>query len=417
MCGLVGVIGDIGYTEKRVFKDMLMLDYIRGPHSTGVAAIGANGDWRVAKRVGAPADLFDTKQWDEATAPLTLKALLGHNRYATKGKINSMNAHPFEFEHVVGCHNGTLTNYTNLDDYRYFDVDSEAIMNHVNNNGVNETLPELKGAYALTIYDKRDGSITLARNNERTLYYTYADDLETVFYASEPWILEVALERNSVKFGEIHRVNAGNTYKFCPQGTHKEKIKVTIRKFDMYQAPVVKHIGGHSGNVSALASPLAKYQGQTVKFEVGGVTKNNYGTEYISALLDADGKTEIKIYCKHNPELWKLLLNSCHNFQGKVTSIITGTPAYINLDLTSIVECPDEEEEEDDEILGFQNKILTLDQWKHHTRHGCLTCKKPAEVIDRDDLLWLSVDSFLCPVCQSFDEDELLGEYRNVAEV
>lgn len=409
MCGLVGIIGDIGYTEKRVFKDLLMLDYIRGPHSTGVAAIGSSGEFKVAKRVGSPAELFDTKSYDDALNPITLKALLGHNRYATKGKISSANAHPFEFSDVVGCHNGTLSSFTNLDDHLMFEVDSEALMNHVNNHGVNATLPLLRGAYALTIWDKRESAVTLARNNDRPLYYAFAADMETMFYASEEWMLEVALEKHSVAYTDIIEVKAGYTYKFSPTGKYKEKLKATIRKFDMYVAPVVTYTKPNQSAHSNFNHPLHKKVNTTIEFEVSCVQKTTYGVEYLHCVMKGVENAHVRVWAKNNPTLWAKLIASPNFFKARCTGVCLSGPNFLNVDNSSIEEIASLEAEEVDstEFYGFQDEELTEGQWKHHTRHGCSHCKIKAEVIDRDDLMWLSRESFLCPVCQDMDYVEM----------
>src|SRR3546814_12623264 len=36
------------------------------------------------------------------------KAFIGHNRAATLGKVNGLNAHPFRYDNIMGAHNGTL---------------------------------------------------------------------------------------------------------------------------------------------------------------------------------------------------------------------------------------------------------------------------------------------------------------------
>ena len=52
MCGLTGVAGKIGKSEEDIFRDLLVVDALRGTDSTGIAAINAQFDVKIAKLVG-----------------------------------------------------------------------------------------------------------------------------------------------------------------------------------------------------------------------------------------------------------------------------------------------------------------------------------------------------------------------------
>ncbi|HEY9817447.1 MAG TPA: hypothetical protein V6D20_16840, partial [Candidatus Obscuribacterales bacterium] len=156
MCGLVGVVGKIGLKEEEAFKDMLAVDVVRGAHSTGIVAVDARGfaDW--AKAAMLPHDFMQTRQFKQAFAG-THVLLMGHNRYATKGAVNTANAHPFETQHLTGMHNGTLINwYAALEEANKFDVDSECLLHTMDVRGLKDTFSGLNGAFAVTWHDSRD---------------------------------------------------------------------------------------------------------------------------------------------------------------------------------------------------------------------------------------------------------------------
>lgn len=161
ICGLVGVIGNIEKAHKDAFRTLLCLDTIRGPHSTGVATINSQGEWDMVKRRGTPWDLFDSREYHTTINKVTY-GLIGHNRYATQGKVNQTNAHPFEFEDVVGCHNGTLRGQHRLPEHTRFEVDSENIYYAIQTEGLDATLAKLDGAYALSYWDKRRRGLCVA---------------------------------------------------------------------------------------------------------------------------------------------------------------------------------------------------------------------------------------------------------------
>ena len=89
MCGLVGVAGNIFTTDRKAFRNLLVLDTLRGDHSTGTATVSAGGKIEVAKGVGHPYNLFDAFKdiFDKDGIPKSSvsKVIMGHNRYATMG--------------------------------------------------------------------------------------------------------------------------------------------------------------------------------------------------------------------------------------------------------------------------------------------------------------------------------------------
>lgn len=203
MCGHVGVAGTITRDGVDAFCDLLHFDTRRGPHSTGVLAVGRgkDPDCDVVKMAVPALYLMETKLFDQKVTT-GKSVLLGHNRFATVGKINRANAHPFEFEHVIGAHNGTIA-YSDRDCIiggDKFDTDSEGIFNMINELGVEQTIPELYGAWALVWYDKRDHSINFIRNSERELYYVLAEDGKSLWWASEAGMLHAALRRRGIAY-------------------------------------------------------------------------------------------------------------------------------------------------------------------------------------------------------------------------
>lgn len=200
MCGHVGMAGTITPALEKLVDQLLIVDSLRGSHSTGVAIINSMANVSVAKQVGNPYELFDTNAYNKAFNGM-VRCIIGHNRYATQGAVNKRNAHPYEFDNVVGAHNGTLTNRTRLDGT--FAVDSEQIFNHINNHGVKDCLDKMQGAWALVWWDKVNETINFLRNKERSLYMCYNKEGNALFWASEYWMLSSVLSRNNIAFQEI----------------------------------------------------------------------------------------------------------------------------------------------------------------------------------------------------------------------
>ena len=205
MCGLVGVAGNLYQKDLDVFKDLLMVDTIRGLHSTGVAVVESDWNVEVIKCAGSPLVLrgHDNGKLG-ATINMQCRVLIGHNRHATIGAITDDNAHPYEYEHIVGAHNGTLhgRSASKLDHFNTYGTDSAALYGNINDKDVREVIPEMDGAWALTWYDKRDKTINFLRNDQRPLHYAFNHTGSVMYWASEAGMLRWILGRNNVKVHE-----------------------------------------------------------------------------------------------------------------------------------------------------------------------------------------------------------------------
>ena len=208
MCGLVGVAGFIGHREEKTFSDMLVFSSVRGNHSTGIAVglRSKKADPILVKSVGDPYYLLNDKPYHAALKETGKHFIIGHNRYATIGSVNEDNAHPFDFDYVVGAHNGTLRGpgLTRLPMYHKYDTDSQALYYSISRDGVEDVIPRMSGAWALTWYDKVLNTINFLRNSERELYFAYTEDRTTLLWASEAGFIRVAAHRNGLKLSDVY---------------------------------------------------------------------------------------------------------------------------------------------------------------------------------------------------------------------
>lgn len=208
MCGLVGIYSsNMMAKHKDALAALLYLDTWRGRDSTGVAAIRHNADTHILKST-VPGYEFVEGPKLEQHLKLNDFCWIGHNRFGTMGKNIKSNAHPFEILDddgsciLVGAHNGTLKNKHALMDHAKFGTDSEALYNHIAQTSLEETIPLVEGAWALTYYDHITEELRFIRNKERPLFYAFEEGKKTLIWASEMWMLRVACSRYGIKLHE-----------------------------------------------------------------------------------------------------------------------------------------------------------------------------------------------------------------------
>lgn len=235
MCGHVGLCGQLEFKDEAVIKRMLILDYFRGPDSTGLASVRMNGDVKLAKIASHPIDFFDTGSFKSTLQGLGSKVLLGHNRAATRGKVNAVNAHPYEYDHIVGAHNGTLDikSWKVLEDIIGYetDTDSQAIFASIAKVGIDETISNIEegktsqeGAWALVWYDSKEDSMNFLRNKHRPFWLAYDKEFKKVLWASEYPTIQNAVDMSATTY-DLHETEEG--YKFFATETD------TLYSFDM----------------------------------------------------------------------------------------------------------------------------------------------------------------------------------------
>ena len=207
MCGIVGIITaeTNGFTTDEVdaFRDMLLVDTLRGFDSTGMFAVTNTGDVCGAKDAVNGATFIKTPEFADimGNAYLDGKIAVGHNRWATRGSITDKNAHPFIIDdNLVLVQNGTYRgSHRHL---KNTDVDTEAVAHVINEHDDIETaLQNIDAAYAFAWYNLKKREFCIIRNDERPLFIAYASN-GTVLFASELETILFAASRNNIEVME-----------------------------------------------------------------------------------------------------------------------------------------------------------------------------------------------------------------------
>ncbi len=470
MCGIVFVHGYIGLSERRAFNMLPKLDTTRGSHSTGILSVDSALETCVVKSKGTPWDLYKTDayhKWDNTHFGIgdpMCTLLLGHNRYATTGKINKKNAHPFHEGKIIGVHNGTLTDQSLLVDSDKYAVDSQNIFHHMNEKGEKDAIELLDGAFTLAWVNEEDKTFNLVRNKQRPMHYAISKDGRTVFGASEIWMLIVALDAANIKgFSEIESLDV--------MVQHKMPLERSFSPFGKNAAPTIEstvkttklteyvYTGSYYSDEEWLARIFARQPkkkvslvkdsaeqadmfrlcGTFVNFEILGYANDNDSKIVLQGLTDACiGDYDIILrstmeennnsYVYMDAEQEEAFAKSCDWLSGKVLAVqrfADGSPALL-IDASTvsdiIVLSPDQEaiaalyEEQNDAdvddfavdlMRGYNNEFITFELWEKKTKDGCAGCTANLDVDEDEHMYWADHQTVFCPKCSASINDSV----------
>lgn len=228
MCGIVGYVGD--KKSVRVLTDGLEKLEYRGYDSAGVAYLDDN-EIKIVKEEGR---LSNLKNKLNLNNEITLG--IGHTRWATHGKANSLNAHPHKMGKFTVVHNGIVENYNilrselekkgyvfksetdtevicTLLDYMYrTDKDILSCINKLNNI--------LEGSYALGIICDDDKKNLYLLKNKSPLIVGINEN-EKYIASDAPAILDKTKKNVILEDGDYARLS-GNTIELYNNGRKKD---------------------------------------------------------------------------------------------------------------------------------------------------------------------------------------------------
>ena len=234
MCGLVGIIAKqksgIFKTHTDVFQQLLWADQVRGMDGTGMMFNVGKDTVRILKQPGPAGVLFAAKAYDKTISNIIQKSnfVFGHNRSATSGKKVWADTHPFAEKHITLIHNGTLHTHKELS--KEATVDSQAIAQHLAEQGTKETIKAVNGAFALIWTDTQEGTLNLCRNYDRPLYLLDAGPIWIV--SSEEELGKWIAKRNNFNVTTSVSLLPGMLYSFDMKKDDYTEYKT--EKLDLY---------------------------------------------------------------------------------------------------------------------------------------------------------------------------------------
>lgn len=227
------------------FGSMLLLNSQRGAHSTGMFGVEgrktSSGQTKVSvvKKVGSPFALFAEEDTRKFSGKIfrDFHAVVGHGRFATSGKVNAANAHPFYEDNIVLVHNG---NIRNLDELKVgdrkmkdvVDVDSRAAAVMLNHMSIDEFFGRMRGDFAMIWVDKRTNCLYALRNSARPLYMTFREKTPGVFFSSEDSVFNYIESKYDITCAEYIDCEPGTLYEF-PLNNGLQEVEMKTREIKL----------------------------------------------------------------------------------------------------------------------------------------------------------------------------------------
>lgn len=196
MCGIAGIHrrSDKPFPKMGRFADELLLGIeTRGMDSTGFLALKDSGKVQVEKVPVTARRFVKSRMRFDADA----RTVLLHTRFATRGKVNKLNAHPQISGRCAAIHNGTIYNADELFDTfgitRRAQVDSEIIPALIDHAGWDEAGAALElmtgGAATAVVNVEHPREVLLARTQTYPLIYLATEDF-VVWASTEQTIVQ-----------------------------------------------------------------------------------------------------------------------------------------------------------------------------------------------------------------------------------
>lgn len=433
MCGLVGMYtsrkGGLLLSDASEFFHLLLLNSVRGAHSTGVAGV----DMRyleqtpdIVKVFGNPYNLFNFEDFDtfnkRIVADYTL--VLGHGRYATQGAVNAVNAHPFREDHITLVHNGGISNFKNLQKEKgleRIEVDSHLVCKMFATEGVEKAMSQIDGMYAFMWYDSQKSTFNVLRNYARPLFYGKYQNNDTLVFASERETLEWNAKRNKTPLSEIVEVPVNTMLTWDGLSLEPERKVVEGKKYTPAHsttggtALLPNPAGGRSKTYyiqSAEDGDFRIERGQRISVDLlDYIPIESHGYVSYELVGGIDSHPEF-IFKGRKYNISESDLISCDGISGEVSAmthtIVAGVTTYnvvlINIELLKAVGDNDENYLTIKDAMDDTPKRISKWRAMEIAENPCGWCQDKIdakELRENPDAFGIWNDSIICPHCVS----------------
>jgi hypothetical protein len=321
-----------------------------------------------------------------------------------------------------------------LEDQAKFGTDSEALYNHIDVKGIEDALETAHGAYALTYFKNsvEERSFNMIRNDERPLVYSISPDKKTLVWASEAWMILVALEGTKERWSPPKELAEHTLYTIDMDGISKgEELVVTRTKMKHY-TPYIrpKYIPPTSGNVrkpvhhqvnNGASPPYVKRVNDMVTFKVSGFG-NAGSSSYIKGKVDGEEFIPVRSFTDcHSVNYGNMQIGT--TWVARINSLGNNySEKYYKVDQRTLRQIfPVVEAESSDLVYGavykgFNGIRLSKAGLLNMTANGCGWCADPydIDVHKPEELFWTDTKEYICGDCKT--KVELHEIYPQLAE-
>jgi len=387
--------------DTSVFKEMLIVNSLRGSHSTGIFGGKINDESDFAKGVGNPYDFINHPEVQPMFQKMIskYKYVVGHGRHATRGSIIGEFAHPFKTGHITMSHNGTIYS-SKLIDVQKNVSDSKAICEALAHNDALDVFQDINGAFAIIYHDEKRQQLSMIHNKERPLCIGLDEKNDRVYFSSEKGILSVVANRNGITFKELFYMPEDVLFSFDKDSYNFTETPVP-KKVVFF--PVVKPVVASSSQgakITKITSPSTGEQiilGDELTFKIREIVEypNRKGSiSYYQVFGEVVSFPEVEISF-----IWKGEEEDLYKSQywdAKISSIVMASPNMIKKGVKFILYAS--EPKHSDFLLTFDGTFKTKDDFVAGIKHGCTCCKSEIKEIDCEETLFQ--DGYvLCPKC------------------
>lgn len=238
---------------KRVFTELTDESSIRGEDSTGFSIINPESRYTY-KTLTDSSTLVNRTEWSNVIDYIDRRTTIamGHVRYATHGKVNVNNAHPFDIGRVTGAHNGVIYNYNQVARAMGKDtpeVDSQVLFQSLNRKEMSRAFESINGDFAITWVKDSNKKIHLARESGRPMVVAYWKKARVLLWASTRDIMADAMIKAGIRL-PIHNVNEDYIFTYDTEKFEK-KPSVEMVKFEtISQRDYNSYYGSYHGGMS-----------------------------------------------------------------------------------------------------------------------------------------------------------------------
>ena len=253
MCGIFGILSMIkNHNVKKIIIDGLIQLQNRGYDSSGICTL-SNKEFEIHKyastnETSSIQRLLNLNLTDETT-----RLGIGHNRWATHGAKNDINAHPHisNDKKFVLVHNGIIENYLQLknelinEGYTFYSqTDTEVIVNLIayyfnqSNNtfeAIKKTIERLEGTYGIIVMNSEEENNLYAVRNGSPLLIGYNNDY-AIITSEQSGFCNMVNTYITLNNDDICVINTSDKINVQTTNYYNEK-KITILNYDLTPDP------------------------------------------------------------------------------------------------------------------------------------------------------------------------------------